>query len=106
MQRLACEIIWLKKVLEFKMTVNKPMKLYCNNKTAISIAQNLMQYDRTKHVEIDKHFIKEKLEDRAICMPYVLTAQQIADILTKGLIRPNFEMLVSKLYMIDIYAPN
>lgn len=88
------------------MTVNKPMKLYCNNKTAISIAQNLMQYDRTKHVEIDKHFIKEKFEDRAICMPYILTAQKIADILTKGLIRPNFEMLVSKLYMIDIYAPN
>jgi hypothetical protein len=38
------------------------MNLYCDNKSAIEIAHNPVQHDRTKHVEVDRHFIKEKLE--------------------------------------------
>jgi hypothetical protein len=82
-----------------------PMKLYYDNKVAISIAHNHVQHDRTKHVEIDKHFIKEKLKAGIICMPFVPTTQQIADILTKGLYKSSFEFLISKLGIIDIYAP-
>ena len=55
-------------------------------------------------MEIDRHFIKEKLEIGVICMPFVLTTQQIVDILIKG-IKQNFKFLTSKLGMIDIYAP-
>jgi ATP sulfurylase len=58
------------------------MRLYCDNKAAISIAHNLVQHDRTKHVEIDRHFIKEKLREGAICTPYVKIGEQLADILT------------------------
>lgn len=82
-----------------------PMKLYCDNKAAINISQNPVQHDRTKHVEIDRHFIKEKVDTGLICMPFVPSSQQVADILTKGLFRSNFEFLVSKLVMLDIYAP-
>jgi hypothetical protein len=39
-----------------------PIMLYCDNKVAINIANNPVQHDRTKHVEIDRHFIKEKLD--------------------------------------------
>ncbi|XP_011046793.1 PREDICTED: uncharacterized protein LOC105141310 [Populus euphratica] len=63
---------------------DEPMKLYCDNKSAIAIAHNPVQHDRTKHVEVDKHFIKEKLESGLICTPYVPTGEQLADILTKG----------------------
>ena len=49
--------------------------------------------------------IKEKLEAGIICMPFVPTAQQNTDILTKELFKPNFELLVKKLGMKDIYAP-
>ena len=46
-----CEVLWLKKLLEeLKMELDKPMKLFCDNKSAISIAQNPVQHDRTKHV--------------------------------------------------------
>lgn len=82
--------------------IEVPMRLYCDNKAAISIAHNLVQHDRTKHVEIDRHFIKEKLEGGIICMPFIPSAQQIADILTKGLFRQNFELLTSKLGMMNI----
>ena len=47
---------------ELRRHVSFPMKLYCDNKAAISIAHNPVQRDRTKHVEVDRHFIKEKLK--------------------------------------------
>ena len=67
-----CELIWLKRILEeWRIPYEKPMKLYCDNKVVINIVHNPIQHDRTKHVEVDRHFIKEKLEGNLICMPYV-----------------------------------
>ena len=101
-----CELLWLQKIMmELRLPFKTPMKLYCDNKTTISIANNLVQHDRTKHVEIDHHFIKEKLEGGDICMPFIPTSQQIADILiTKGLLKPNFDALVNKLGLHDKYG--
>jgi ATP sulfurylase len=81
------------------------MKLYCDNKSAISIAHNPVQHDRTKHIEVDRHFIKEKLDSGLICTPYVSSQGQLADILTKGLSSSNFERIVSKLGMENTYSP-
>ncbi|KAL9433463.1 hypothetical protein AB3S75_028316 [Citrus x aurantiifolia] len=92
-------------ICRFKDSSVSPIKIYCDNKAAISIAHNPVLHDRTKHIKVDKHFIKEKIESGVICVPYVPTAQQIADILTKGLHKGHFELLVSKLAMEDIYKP-
>ena len=101
-----CEAMWIKRLIEdLKISVSLPMKIYCDNKAAISIAHNPILHDRTKHIEVDKHFIKEKIESGLICVPYVPTTQQTADILTKGLYKKQFEFLVSKLAMEDIYKP-
>ncbi|RDY14081.1 putative mitochondrial protein, partial [Mucuna pruriens] len=61
-------------------------------------------HDRSKHVEIDKYLIKEKIECRVICLSFVPSLQQIANIFIKGVHKPNFEMFVSKLDMLNIYA--
>ncbi|KAK3037954.1 hypothetical protein RJ639_030659 [Escallonia herrerae] len=74
-----CEMMWLKRVLEeLRRPVTMPMKLYSDNKVAINIANNPVQHDITKHVEIDKHFIKEKIEAGTVYMPFVPTSQQVA----------------------------
>ena len=100
-----CELLWLKIILDdLGITWEGPMKLYCNNKSAISIAHNPVQHDRTKHVEIDRHFIKEKLDSGLICTPYVPSSDQLADVLTKGLCTINFQSLVNKLGMEDIHS--
>ena len=49
------------------------MKLYNDNKSTISIAHNPIEHDRTRHVEIDCHFIKEKLEGDPVCTSYIPT---------------------------------
>ncbi|KAL0536093.1 hypothetical protein IC582_025025 [Cucumis melo] len=92
-----CEEIWLQKVLsDLHQECETPLKLFCDNKAAISIANNPVQHDRTKHVEIDRHFIKERLDSGSICILYIPSSQQIADVLTKGLLRPHFDLCVSK----------
>jgi hypothetical protein len=101
-----CEGMWILRVLkELKIEVELPLKLYCDNKAAISIAHNPVQHDRTKHIEIDRHFIKEKIDSGTLCLPFIPSNQQTADILTKSLGRTTFEYLISKLGMLDIYAP-
>jgi hypothetical protein len=70
------------------------MKLYCDNKSAISITHNSVQHDRTKYIEVDKHFIKEKLDSGLICALYVSSQSNLADLLTKGLNYNIFERIV------------
>ena len=81
-----CEVLWIKQLLEeLKVASPLPIKVFCDNNVAIAIAHNLVLHDRTKYVEVDKHFIKEKLENGLISMPYMPTIEQVAEILTKGL---------------------
>ena len=92
-----CEGMWIKSILEdLKIGISKPMKLYCDNKAAISMAHNIVQHDKTKHVEIDRHFIKEKLESGIICIPYVPSDGQIADVFAKGLVVQPFLKILSR----------
>ncbi|RVW53345.1 Retrovirus-related Pol polyprotein from transposon RE1 [Vitis vinifera] len=101
-----CEGIWIKRVLsELGQTSSSPILMMCDNQAAISIAKNPVHHDRTKHVEIDRHFITEKVTSETVKLNYVPTKHQTADILTKALPRPNFEDLTCKLGLYDIYSP-
>ncbi|KAK9924401.1 hypothetical protein M0R45_032770 [Rubus argutus] len=101
-----CELLWLKNLLhDLGFGLKSTMQLYCDNRAAIDISQNPVQHDRTKHVEVDRHFIKEKLDTKLISFPFVPTEEQLADILTKGVSKKVFYDSLSKLGMVDVYAP-
>ena len=101
-----CEALWINRLLEdLKIQSSLSMKVYCDNKAAIAIAHNPVLHNRTKHVEVDKHFIKEKIEEGMIFMSYIPIAEQIADVLTKKLYKRQFNYLVDKLTMEDIFKP-
>lgn len=87
---------------ELKMSTEMPIKLFCDNKAAISISHNPVHQDRTKHIEVDR-FIKEKIYEETICMVYLQTAEQTTNILTKGLFQLVFENFVHKLGINNLY---
>jgi hypothetical protein len=75
------------------------MNLFCDNKSAITISQNPIQHDRTKHIEVDRHFIRQNLEEEVIRLPHVRTEEQLAYILTKGVSSTIFHQTLRKLDM-------
>ena len=101
------EMLWVKHLLgELKLLRKGPMRVWCDNQSAISIANNPVQHDRTKHVEIDRFFIKEKLDAGIISLSHVSSQQQFADCLTKSLGTKECNLACDKMRLIDIYHPS
>lgn len=67
MANRVCELLWLQRLLlELGCSSMSASNLFCDNKVTIDISHNPIQHDRTKHVEVDRHFIKEKLDGNII----------------------------------------
>lgn len=76
---------------------------FVDNKAVISISEKPVQHDRTKHVEIDRHFIKEKLEKGVVSLPFVQSKDQLVDILTKVVSSKVFDDAIYKLGLGELY---
>ena len=88
MTQSVCEIMWLHQLLmEVGSKTVVPAKLWCDNQAALHIASNPVFHERTKHIEIDCHFVCEKIQFGLISTRYVKTREQLGDIFTKALNR-------------------
>ena len=99
----ACQGIWLARLLGemLNQEAMKP-KLFVDNKSAISLSKNPVFHDRSKHIEIRFHFIRECVEEGRIIIDYVRTSDQLADILTKALGKQMFQGLRKKIGMTEV----
>jgi len=78
MTKVICELLWIKNLKqELHIKHTSLMKLYCDSKAACNIAYNPILHDTTKHVEVNRHLIKETLEAIIIRSP-----DQLIDVLT------------------------
>ena len=101
-----CEALWPRLLLmDLGYLPRQLIQLYCDNKVACDIAYNPVQHDRTKHVEVDRFFIKEKLDEKIVELPKIRSEDQLVDILTKAVSSRVFSKFLGKLGMCDIYAP-
>jgi hypothetical protein len=107
MASTASELAWIKQVLaDLKINVNEPMKILYDNQAAEHIASNLVFHVRTKHIEVDCHFIREKVQSKEIETPFIKSEDQLADIFTRGLSVNAFDNISNKLGLYDLYHPS
>ncbi|KAJ0440838.1 putative RNA-directed DNA polymerase [Helianthus annuus] len=101
-----CELIWLKNLLfELNVDCKLPMLLSCDSQAALSIAANPVFHERTKHFELDLHFLREKVANGVINPVKVDSESQLADIFTKGLSVDQHEVFCEKLGLVDLFKP-
>lgn len=88
----ATQALWLRRMLEFLQHTQKgPTKILCDNKSAIELTKNPVFHDRSKHIDIKYHFIREIVQNKEININYCKTEDQVVDIFTKPL---KFELFV------------
>lgn len=106
MATLASELIWLQHLFkDLHLDLKTKTVMYCDNQSAIHIATNPTFHERTKHIEIDCHFIRDQVTTGAIKLLPVSSDNQLADIFTKALPQKPFHYILSKMAIKNLYQP-
>ena len=96
------EAVWLRQLLvELHHPLPRATIVHCDNISAVYMASNPVQHRRTKHIEIDIHFVREKVALGEVRVLHVPTSAQFADIFTKGLPTASFTDIRSSLNIVS-----
>ena len=88
------EAIWLNRLMkDLGQSMDKPIVIFEDNQGAMELAKNPKYHNRTKHIDICHHFIREGVMSNEIKVMYCNTMNMIADIMIKALPKPSFEKL-------------
>nr|KYP41281.1 Copia protein [Cajanus cajan] len=90
---------------DLKIPFPLPISTYCDNQSAIYLAHNPTFHERTKHIEVDCHVIRARIQSGLIHLLPISSASQVADTFTKSLHAHPFQNALSKLGMYDIHSP-
>ena len=90
---------------DLQVSSSYPISLFSNNKSALYMVENPVLHERSKHIELDYHLIREKVVAGIIKVFYIASTLQVADIFTKTLPPKDFEVNVSKLELWNIHRP-
>lgn len=92
------QALWLRKLLaDFDFVQSEATEIFCDNRSAIAMAKNPAFHGRTKHIDVQHHFIRQLVADGRIMMKFCGTNEQVADIFTKSLPQAKHEFFRSKL---------
>jgi hypothetical protein len=91
------EAIWMTKLMKELgyMKEKKVMVIRCDNQGAISLTKNPTQHARTKHIDVQHHFVRERVENGEVTFEYCSTEEMVADVLTKALPKERHYKLIS-----------
>lgn len=104
MAKATCQIVWIRGLLkDLGIQVQGATKLFCDNDVALKLAANPIVHERTKHIEVDCHFTRDKILEGVIEARGIGTTEQPADIFTKPLCQRQHTYLLNKLGVLDIY---
>jgi Reverse transcriptase (RNA-dependent DNA polymerase) len=103
MSSASAEIVWLRGLLEdLGFPQSSPTQLHADNLSAIHISNDPVFHERTKHIEVDCHFIRDAVDRGLISLPHVPSNLQTADIFTKALTAARHEFLMNKLMLVSV----
>jgi hypothetical protein len=105
MASTCCEVVWLRNLLQDLQVPPQTTLLYYDSKAALHIAANPVYHERTKHIDIDCHMVREKIQLGILRTFHVSSKHQLADIFTKALGFSHFYPLLSKMSLHNIYSP-
>lgn len=105
MATATCELTWLRFLFHDLQVFLGPVKLFYDNQASVHITANPVYHECTKHIELDCHVMREKIQASQTVTKFVLSSLQLADVFIKALGGSTFKNLIRKLNILDIHAP-